>query len=363
MSNNYNPLDETYFQTTDAPLPAGLLKEVYDNLRQVDLNQRKYQLLRAWNVGRTSIVPTDNDACNEGDVVPPIDLQGYTLTGGTFADNSTRGFQIIPCDPRGTVLTIPFFKSSTSNLIEVNLTYQLENSPMYMSSGYVMNPEIPEATIENYPISAISGETFISTDFYNDVAANIRELSPINDPPIVFAPVPGNTRKQLATTGVASLVGLATFRMSVPLASQGAGSIMLSMSPTWNTLTLDTERVPVLYQDSVGRFDYNAIRDTVKDDTVSYAELMDLNNTTGGKVPYGIHLYNPTTGESYYHHVIMVTPGRNTLTWDEDEVTWIVYPDLDQRVVDVPSDYRYDVHIASKITIFGISIRELYVES
>jgi len=359
MPNNYKPLDETYFQNTDAPVPAGLLKEVYDNLRQVDLNQRKYQALRAWNVGRTSIEVEDNDAFNGGTKVNPGVFIGYPLSDGVNRDISTRGFQLIPCDPRGTVVSIPFYKSSTSNQVQVSMTYSIANSPALCCVGYSVGLTGTEGQITDLPFSPVTAlDTGIVSSFYQDGPyPDLRRVNPIDD---VITWVNTDKEKILLLT-TSGEIGLATFTIDIPFGNQGDSIIYLLFAPTWSTVLLDedaSDRTLTILQDTNGLFDYNAFTDLVKDNVVSYSALNDQLNVTGGKVPLGLKVYS--TNNTFYHHVLFVTPGRDGGAWDTDEVCWVVYPDLNEDVILNPSLYRYDVHLANRTTIYGVNVRELF---
>jgi hypothetical protein len=228
-----------------------------------------------------------------------------------------------------------------------------------MSCGYSSDPAFPGSFTALLPTPPISGESFIETDFYAQGGADdIRKIDVRNDV-ISFTNTP--TRKLVNTTGINSLVGIQKFTIPIPFGIAGNMTMYLLLAPTWNPSSAFDDRIPILYTDSSLRTDRNAIRDGAGEPNISYTDLIDFYSVSGGKVPLGLRVYRDSTNESYYHHVLFITPGRNTLSWDNTDTSWIVYPELAETVIQDPSTFRYDVYEVSKLTIFGTNIRERYI--
>lgn len=369
MANTYKPIEETTF-VDNKPIPGAMLKQVYDNIEQVDENQRKMQVNKVWNAGRTSFTNTDPDSetlPNNGTIIAPGDIVGYRVPDNTATDYDSRFLKVIPTDLYGCVIPVPFYKTKTSNKIQIAVSCQVVNSPVFMSTGYTLELD-QDGTLTNYspviPLTYNLDSTYTySSNFYND-ATNSFSYDQID--PRDYNSSYGNTdpiQKYISTSSTSRLI---TFEHDVDLNSSGPSVAYLNMCPTWLNIAIFSDLGFTLYTDSLGKTEVNIVK--IQDVNVISYRSIDLlpsaGSRTGNKVGFGVEIYHATdSSKKFYYSIIEYLPGLDTSTdlWDVDDLDLMIYPRLNEEIIATPSDYRINLYLSSEVNIFAINVRELYV--
>jgi len=370
MANEYKPIEETTF-TDNKPVPGAMLKQIYNNLFEVDINQRKVQINKVWNAGRTSLTNTDEDSetlPDDGALIDPSEIVGYRTPDNLDAAFDSKFLQIFPFDLYGHIIAVPFWLTRTSNKIQITVSCQVRVSPIVMTVGYSSNLIGAERATGPFPEPGLTyntGENFVS-EFYNTAATTFAydQIDP-KDYDNTLATT--NTRRYVPINS-ATDTKMLTFDLDIDFEEQGPSIAYINIWPTWFPTPNFTALIFDVYFDALGRVEPNIVKIFgAKAAGVDYGSLNILptaGDQTGNKIPFGIEVYHVTdTSKKFYYGLVEYLPEFDDVTrlWDPDGVNFMIYPKLNQEIIAAPSDFRINIYLTSQVNMFAINVREQYV--
>jgi hypothetical protein len=371
MANTYKPIEETTF-TDNKPIPGAMLKQIYDNIEQVDENQRKIQVNKVWNAGRT--IFTNTDTASEtlpdgGTLITTAGIAGYRTPDNSATAVDSKFLQIYPFDLYGHIIAVPFWLTRTSNQIKITISCQVLTSPIVVSVGYSVDLIGEGGAVGPFPEPGLNygrADGF-SSDFYNTAPAAF-SYDQIDPRDYNSSLINRNTKKYIPISGATDTKMLTFILDNIDFDSEGPSIVYINILPTWVPIANFEAINFTLYTDELNRVEHNIVK--VKVDKIVGIDYESLNilptagDQTGNKIPFGLEIYHVTdTSKKFYYGLVEYMPWLDTATntWDVNGTDFMVYPRLNEEIVANPSDFRINFYQTSQVNMFAVNVRELYV--